>query len=885
MVKGPSVYSLNATHFRDAIVQCYIGKLKLHECHKKYHIHSRKVRLAIEEIQAINNVRLASQQLQLQENSDRKQVYRWATKYTGAKVIDSKSYTIYELCQLFKEVLNGETTLRDAMEEYGIPKSSYYRYLKEILDFLKISTAKQVKNNIKEGGLSLRKLTQCLATIKIKPKGYATKLLPDEEVLVVATAEMKNLASQPQRTKRVAASLNTLIQQLNHSNQCKKRMRYDIQPQSKMKYARRVIRRVNSREPNAVNQIKNSKHGEVKVAGLSNQRAKQCDPRLAWYMFHAICNLYRHVKKLTDTYYDNMLVSTGHKDVIDERILGPKEVRDVDILPDSPVHESSTAIVPVTKFKYRLDISQEAVSKSIDELLVVPKDLDVIQPRADQVWNVDEIGIDPNGKWTRIVCTYKWCNIAKVWKTQEGEHAPFWVTLCFFTRADGQVFIPPTIVHKSVEWTKDLSLNIPDNWVVHSTPSGYMDRDGWLKTTENFSSLAGASAGNPQFPFFDGHDSHWDSDSLDLYTKRNCHPFFLKAGDSTNDQPNDNGPNASFKACYNDVKDEWDERFGTTQYTPAHMNKVLVKAWNEFTLKAAPIVVKAFKKTKLYPLQPPARENDMLIASLACTAAMQCSVGKKSLQLNELANKSINPVTFKTTTTSDTLTIMTAKGDTSRNMMVRSVAYDFMRTSLLIPAQEMKKIVQEHTTAKGIKVGSLAIPLEDRRQNPDTSRGLWVNAAVLAQARAVQSAKQKKKKIDEIKKKNQLLKNGVQVTNRLQAYERIMGALKNNSSVSKSDMLLKQSTTDLKLTYQHLGGLLSKLPNGQRSTYVALLLNQREIEEVSCNKPPVHNLMLPMAKKKAIAEVPLVTLLLNTPPVHDLMLPMVKNDVGCVKMV
>ena len=25
MVKGPSVYSLNATHFRDAIVQCYIG--------------------------------------------------------------------------------------------------------------------------------------------------------------------------------------------------------------------------------------------------------------------------------------------------------------------------------------------------------------------------------------------------------------------------------------------------------------------------------------------------------------------------------------------------------------------------------------------------------------------------------------------------------------------------------------------------------------------------------------------------------------------------------------------------------------------------------------------------------------------------------------------
>ena len=80
---------------------------------------------------------------------------------------------------------------------------------------------------------------------------------------------------------------------------------------------------------------------------------------------------------------------------------------------------------------------------------------------------------------------------------------------------------------------------------------------------------------------------------------------------------------------------------------------------------------------------------------------------------------------------------MRAKEDTSRNMMVRSVAYKFMQTLLLVPAQEMKTIVQEHTAAKGIKVGSLAIPLEDRRSNPDTSRGLYINASVRAQARAV----------------------------------------------------------------------------------------------------------------------------------------------------
>ena len=74
-------------------------------------------------------------------------------------------------------------------------------------------------------------------------------------------------------------------------------------------------------------------------------------------------------------------------------------------LDDKSGKKSSTAIVPFTK--YRLEITAEEVTKSINELTDIPKDFSSIQPRADQVWNVDEIGIDPNGKWARIVCTYK----------------------------------------------------------------------------------------------------------------------------------------------------------------------------------------------------------------------------------------------------------------------------------------------------------------------------------------------------------------------------------------------------------------------------------------------------------------------------------------------
>ena len=38
---------------------------------------------------------------------------------------------------------------------------------------------------------------------------------------------------------------------------------------------------------------------------------------------------------------------------------------------------------------------------------IVPTNLHQIQPRATQVWNCDEIGFYPYGKWHKVVCTYK----------------------------------------------------------------------------------------------------------------------------------------------------------------------------------------------------------------------------------------------------------------------------------------------------------------------------------------------------------------------------------------------------------------------------------------------------------------------------------------------
>ena len=64
--------------------------------------------------------------------------------------------------------------------------------------------------------------------------------------------------------------------------------------------------------------------------------------------------------------------------------------------------------------------------------MIVPPDLHQIQPRATQVWNCDEIGLDPNGKWCKVVCTYKYFQGEIMWKVQTGENAPICCTLLVF---------------------------------------------------------------------------------------------------------------------------------------------------------------------------------------------------------------------------------------------------------------------------------------------------------------------------------------------------------------------------------------------------------------------------------------------------------------------
>ena len=105
-----------------------------------------------------------------------------------------------------------------------------------------------------------------------------------------------------------------------------------------------------------------------------------------------------------------------------------------------------------------------------------------------------------------------------------------------------------------------------------------MDRDGWLEAVTQFSKICGASSVNNKIIFFNGHDSHSDDRSLTQMQSKNIQPFILKAGDSINDHPNENGPNSALKDLYNISKAKWMLKYSTTSFQPHHMNSVLVEA-------------------------------------------------------------------------------------------------------------------------------------------------------------------------------------------------------------------------------------------------------------------------------------------------------------------
>ena len=89
-------------------------------------------------------------------------------------------------------------------------------------------------------------------------------------------------------------------------------------------------------------------------------------------------------------------------------------------------------------------------------------------------------------------------------------------------------------------------------------------------------------------------------------------------------------------------------------------------------------------------------------------------------------------------------------------------------------------------------------------------------------------AKEKKKELDKIKSIEATRENAAQMTKRTQSYSEIVKALCDSSEPIKT-VLSTIKSDSLKLTYQYIGGVLSKLPNLKKETFICVLENHPSI--------------------------------------------------------
>ena len=86
------------------------------------------------------------------------------------------------------------------------------------------------------------------------------------------------------------------------------------------------------------------------------------------------------------------------------------------VLTSVPEHKEANKVNKELKDLWYNDENNQPFLQKI----IIPSDLNDIQPRDTQVWNCDEIGFNPNGRWKKVIYTYKLFQGEQIRKVQNG---------------------------------------------------------------------------------------------------------------------------------------------------------------------------------------------------------------------------------------------------------------------------------------------------------------------------------------------------------------------------------------------------------------------------------------------------------------------------------
>ena len=180
---------------RNAIVSILCDCLSFCNASHKFHVATRQIKSGINSLKAHEELRGEP----LSEDSKKRQVYCWVTKFTGVKEKTSKlAYIKWELEEAMFHLLTGDSgSYNNVSLDLGVPRRTFDHHMKLVLSFLKIKSFRVCQQMAKAKEITRAEVRSAIKNVHARDIGRPSYLTRDEEAMVIAVSELKGAHAVP----------------------------------------------------------------------------------------------------------------------------------------------------------------------------------------------------------------------------------------------------------------------------------------------------------------------------------------------------------------------------------------------------------------------------------------------------------------------------------------------------------------------------------------------------------------------------------------------------------------------------------------------------------------------------------------------------------------
>ena len=238
--------------------------------------------------------------------------------------------------------------------------------------------------------------------------------------------------------------------------------------------------------------------------------------------------------------------------------------------------------------------NKEAVNRFYQQLSIC---LPFIDFDPDRCWNMDETGTAMNVKGDVVFAKRGTREVHRIVPAERGCN----VTCIATCNAAGK-FLSPCLIFKGKQRRGDGN-NVPDDWNIYYSKSGYTNSDLFLKFLEGFHNSR-KSDDLDELLILDGHVSHFSVSALSYCREKRIHMLVLPPHCSHRLQPLDISVFKALKSYFNTEANSWHlSNPKCSNMTRSDFESIFVPAWSKIASNAD-LAIHGFESTGILPFNP-----------------------------------------------------------------------------------------------------------------------------------------------------------------------------------------------------------------------------------------------------------------------------------------